>query len=132
MESADPIVKAILKSFIVIEETHTCELFFNDNITITLDAIIKVDKYCKQFTEGRRLKRLVVSGRNSHITREARIYGQETSEGNKAFIAAEAVVVYSFPQKMVANFYFAFLKGLYPTQFFTDIEKAREWLSKQE
>lgn len=131
MQSTDPIVNAIIKSFIIDEATNTCELYFNDNITITLDAIIKIDEYCKQFTAGIKLKRLVVSGRNSHITREARIYGQEASESNKSFIQAEAVVVYSFTQKMVANFYFGFLKGLFPMQFFTDVEKAKEWLSKQ-
>ncbi|MES2616899.1 MAG: hypothetical protein V4613_03415 [Bacteroidota bacterium] len=131
MQSSDPIVNAIIKSFTIIEETNTCELYFNDNITITLDAIKKVDEHCKQYTAGRKLKRLVVSGRNSHITREARIYGQEASELNKLFVQAEAVVVYSFPQKMVVNFYFGFLKGSFPMQFFTDIEKAREWLNKQ-
>jgi len=124
------LTSSILKSFRFIDE-KTIELIFHDAVIIDLEGIMAVDDYCLQFTKGKKIKRLIVSGKNSEITAKARQYGEKLSEGAKDDIIAEAVVVNSLAQKMIANFYFKYLKDLYPARFFTDIDKAKEWLEKQ-
>jgi hypothetical protein len=126
----DPLTSSIIKSLKFPNE-QTIELVIHDGITIDLDGVIAINNYCSQFTRGKRVKRLVVSGRNSDITKQARQYGARLSEEHKENIIAEAVIVHSLPQKMIANFYFKYLKDVYPAKFFTDIDKAREWLEAQ-
>lgn len=125
-----PDVTQFVKSASMLNDT-TFEIVFQDDALIDLEAIELVDTYCDQVVAGRRLKRLVVSGKNTLITKEARLFGQNKSKQSKKLIIAEAVVVNTLPQKMVANFYFAFVRDLYPAKFFTDIDKAKEWLSGQ-
>lgn len=125
----NPLAASIIKSFRFIDE-ETTELVLHDNIDIDLDGIIAVDEYCRQFTDGKRIKRLTISGKNSNISPKARNYGEKLSEAAKDNIIAEAVVVHSLTQKMVANFYFKYLKDLFPARFFTDVDKAKEWLAK--
>jgi hypothetical protein len=125
----NPLAAKIIKSFRFLDE-ETTELIFHDNTDIDLDGIIAVADYCRSFTNGKRIKRLTISGKNSNISAKARNYGEKLSEADKDNIIAEAVVVHSLTQKMVANFYFKYLKDLYPARFFTDADKAKEWLAK--
>ncbi len=110
-------------------DSSTFELVFQDEVLIDLEAMKLIDTYCAAMLAGRRLKRLVVSGKNTLMSKEARLFGQKKSNVNKNLIIAEAVVVNTLPQKMMANFYFAFIRDFYPAKFFTDINKAKEWLS---
>ncbi len=123
----DTEVAKLIESLSMLDE-RTMKVEFHEEIMLDLDAITLVDKCCDEFVAGRRLKRLIIAGKNTQITKEARIYGQEKSRQLKDMVIAEAVVVNSLPQKMVANFYFAFIKEFYPARFFTDVEKAKEWL----
>jgi hypothetical protein len=43
---------------------------------------------------------------------------------------AEAIVIQSFSQKMVANFYLRFNKPVVPTRVFNQVAPALEWLKK--
>lgn len=120
--------KKLIKSLSMLDE-QTLEVVFHDEVLLDLEAIKIIDKNCDALVDGRKLKRLVISGKNTLITKEARVYGQNKSRELKSLIIAEAVVVNTLPQKMVANFYFAFIKDFYPAKFFTDVNKAKEWLS---
>ncbi len=126
----DSVTAKYIKSFSV--ENGICVLEFEDRIILDIEAIHIVDRYCDGFTAGKRLKKLIIAGRNTQITKEARVFGQEKSKAMKDFIIAEAIVVHTLPQKMTANFYFRFLKNLYPMKFFTDVDKARQWLDEQQ
>ena len=77
------------------------------------------------------MKRLIVISKNAKMELAARIYLQENNKDNKNLIAAEAIVVCSLTQKMTTNFYLKFIKDSYPSKFFTEIEKAKDWLLKQ-
>ncbi len=121
--------KILIKTLSMLDD-RTLFLEFNDEVLLDLEAIKCVDRNCDELVAGRKLKRLVIAGKNTLITKEAREYGQAKSRESKSMIIAEAVVVNTLPQKMVANFYFAFIKDFYPAKFFTDINKAKEWLSK--
>jgi hypothetical protein len=111
-------------------DERTIEIAFSDKVMLDLEAIKEVDRYCEKMVAGRKIKRLIIGGRNTQITREARMYGQDNNKKNRHMVIAEAFVVTSLPQKMVANFYMAFIKDYFPVRFFTDITKAREWLSQ--
>lgn len=109
-------------------DENTVEIVFQDNILIDLEGMKEAYKEYGVFTGNKRLKRLVVAGRHTDLTKEARKYGEKENERRKDTCVAEAMVVYTFVQKMIANFYLKYIKDLYPTKSFTDIEQAREWL----
>jgi hypothetical protein len=120
--------KRILKSLNMLDE-HTVEIVFQDDILIELNDIKETYKELHEFTGEKRLKKLVVTGKKTEITKDARLYGHRESLKIKDRVAAEAIVVHLLYQKMIINFYIMFIKDSYPTKFFTDIEKAKEWLS---
>lgn len=82
-------------------------------------------------TNGKRLKRLIVISKGSSLSLKARLLLQEENKDRKEEIVAEAVVVNSLTQKMTTNFYLKFIKDIYPSKFFTDYEKALQWLKDQ-
>ena len=118
----------VQKSIRMISE-DIVEIAFDDNIFLDLEKIMQSFAETEAFTNGRRLKRLVISGRNTDITKEARSYGLKENERLKDQVIAEALVVHSFTQKMITNFYLKYINKSYPAKAFTDIEKAKEWLN---
>jgi hypothetical protein len=117
----------ILQSIEMLNE-DTVQIVFKGEITVTLEDIKQAYEDYDAYAGGRRLKRLVISGKNTEITKDARRYGEQENEKRKDNCIAEAMVVYTFVQKMVTNFYLKYIKDLYPTKSFTNIEEAREWL----
>jgi hypothetical protein len=61
----------------------------------------------------------------------ARLLLQQENKDRKNTIIAEAVLVSSLTQKMTTNFYLKFIKDSYPSKFFTDYNKAKDWLNDQ-
>ncbi|MES2617169.1 MAG: hypothetical protein V4613_04780 [Bacteroidota bacterium] len=120
----------VLKSLKMIDE-QTVEIVFKDHSIIDVEEL--KDSYSKlhQFTNGKRIKKLIVSGKFTEITRQAREYGHNESHKIKDKVIAEAMVVHSLGQKMVANFYLRCIKNIYPVKFFTEVQKAKEWLNDQ-
>lgn len=110
-------------------DDDTIEIIYHDHSKIDLEAIKAAFAKYDAFTT-KRLKKLTIAGEHTEITAEARKYGHEQSKARRKFIIAEALVVNSLPQKMVANFYSAFIKDLYPIKYFTDAESAKQWLDE--
>ncbi len=123
--------RRILKSLSMIDD-DTVEIVFQDDVLIELEDIKKTYRELHEFTGNRRLKKLVITGRKTEITKDARLYGHNESVKIKDRVIAEAIVVHLLYQKMIINFYIKFIKDSYPTRFFTDVEKAREWLNSIE
>ncbi len=119
----------VLKPFHITED-KILEVLYKDDVVVTLDEMKFLLDDLYKFTGKKRLKRLIVISKNAKMDLAARIYLQESNKDNKDLIAAEAIVVYSLTQKMTTNFYLKFIKDIYPSKFFTDIEKARDWLHK--
>lgn len=117
----------ILKSLTMLNE-DTIELVFHDNIKIDLDGMREGWIELDNFTQNKPLKKLTIVGRNTDITHEARKFGHTEIKARGKYIKAEAMVVHTLPQKMIANFYFAFVKNMYPVKYFTDVDEAKEWL----
>jgi hypothetical protein len=107
----------------------TLEIIFKDDILIDLEGIKEAyTEFDTFFVEKKRLKRLVVIGKNTEITKDARKYGQAENKKRKSTCIAEAMVVHNFVQKVLTNFYLKYIEDLYPTKSFTDIDEARAWL----
>lgn len=105
------------------------EITFPDDIFLDIDKIKKSFQETEAFTGGKRLKRLVISGKRTDITKEARAYGLKENERLKDQVIAEALVVHSFTQKMITNFYLKYINKSYPARAFTDPEEGKKWLS---
>jgi hypothetical protein len=120
----------VLKPF-SISKDKILEVYYKDDAIVTLDEMkfLLDDLYI--FSDRQRLKRLIVISKNAKMELPARIYLQESNKENRKLIIAEAIVVFSLTQKMTTNFYLKFIKDIYPSKFFTDTEKAKEWLLKQ-
>lgn len=119
---------SVLKSIRMLDE-QTVEICFLDEFTFDLEKIKQSYAECMAFTQGKRLKRLVISGRKTDINREARQFGTRENERLKDTVIAEALVVHSFIQRMITNIYLKNIHKSYPAKAFTDIEKAKEWLA---
>lgn len=109
-------------------DENTLEIVFKDNVRIELDDLKQSYVALNEYTGGRKLKKLVITGKQTEISKEARLYGHEQSLRIKDSVIAEAIVVHSLYQKMVINLYTRFIKDSYPTKYFTDFGKAKEWL----
>lgn len=106
----------------------TVEIVMRDNFKFDLEKLKLCYSETHEFTKGRRLKRLVICGKHTDIDREARLFGHEESVRIKDQVIAEALVITGFTQKIIANFYLKFIKDIYPTRVFTDVESAKAWL----
>jgi hypothetical protein len=104
------------------------EIIFNDDVQIELEDLKIGYQYLNEVTGGKRLKKLVISGNRTTISKDARLFGHDESIKIKDYVIAEAVVVHSLYQKMIINFYSQFIKDSYPTRYFTDTDKAKLWL----
>lgn len=120
----------VLKPFFISNE-NVLEVHYKDDVNVILEEMKCLLDDLYKFTKNKRLKRLIVISKNAKMELPARIYLQEHNKDNKDLIAAEAIVVYSLTQKMTTNFYLKFIKDIYPSRFFTDTNKALEWLNKQ-
>jgi hypothetical protein len=120
----------VLKSLRMIEK-DTVEIQYHDAVDVKLEDMEELLKALYDFTGNKRLKRLVICTKHSSLDMAARHHLQNENKSRKDTIIAEAVVVTSLAQKMTTNFYLKFIEEIYPSRFFTDIEKAREWLKAQ-
>lgn len=120
----------VLDSLKMLDE-NTVEVLYKDGVKVNLDdmKLLLLDLYT--FTKNKRLKRLIIISKHSSMDIQARLYLQEENKSKKETIIAEAVVVNSLAQKMTTNFYLKFIKDIYPSKFFTDIGKAKDWLKLQ-
>lgn len=120
----------VLESLKMLDK-DTVELLYKDGVKVHLEDMKRLLLDLYAFTKNKRLKRLIIISKHSSLDIQARLYLQEENKSKKESIIAEAVVVNSLAQKMTTNFYLKFIKDIYPSKFFTDIEKAKEWLKSQ-
>lgn len=117
----------VLDALQMIDE-DTVEIRYKEAVHVSLDDMRELLTELYAFTDKKRLKRLVVITKNSTLELQARLLLQQENKDNSELIIAEAVLVTSLTQKMTTNFYLKFIKDIYPSRFFTDYNKAIEWL----
>lgn len=86
----------------------------------------KIVNSIERIGEGKRYPLLIILGEHTLPNADARAY-VATPESDP-YAIAEAYVIHSFTQKLVANVYTSFNKPFRPTKFFSSEEKAVEWL----
>lgn len=127
MKTNDKMIKSLQ-----LIDNQTIKITFEDNIEIDVPTIKKAFEEYDEFSNGKKLKKLFITGYKTLITKEARQYGHEQMKQRRKTVAAEAFVVHHLHQKMVVNFYINFIKKEYPIKFFLDEKSAIEWLNKIE
>lgn len=100
------------------------EIKAHEDIDVVL--VKRIVNSIERIGEGKRFPLLIILGENTLPNAEARAY-VATPESDP-YAKAEAYVINSFTQKLVANVYTSFNKPFRPTKFFTSEEKAVEWL----
>lgn len=108
------------------------ELRYLPSANVSFGDMREILNHLYAFTQNKRLKRLIVISKDAQMELPARLLLQQENKDRKDTIIAEAVLVTSLTQKMTTNFYLKFIKDSYPSRFFTDYDKAIEWLNAQE
>lgn len=127
----DKILPRVLESIEYISQ-NTVEVRYKPSVNVNFGDMREILNYIYAFTQNKRLKRLIVISKDSQMELPARLLLQQENKDRKESIIAEAVLVTSLTQKMTTNFYLKFIKDSYPSRFFTDYNKALEWLNAQE
>jgi hypothetical protein len=136
MHSKIPLPKNIEKqedldhSLIIKRTDGVIEVHCGD-LAIYSSEKVKENHACiKKFGEGKKALVLTIAGVYTHVMPEARKY---TSQGpHKDIIAAEAFLVTSFAQWILAGFFVKINRPIVPANFFRmkDKAKAEAWLAK--
>jgi len=119
----------VVKKIQFIEE-GILEIEFFENCTLDLDNIQHTYSLMKELTGDQKHKKLIITGKHTQITKDARIYGMEEAKRISKYVIAEAIVVHSLYQKMVINFYNQFIKNNIHVKLFTSKEEAYNWLKE--
>ena len=111
-------------------DVRTIRLQYFDNITIDLAQMREDLVTYHSFTEGRKVRKLIVAGEKTEMTNEARMYAQSISQNRSKLIYCEALVLNTKHQVFLGNLYSLFVQLNYPTKVFSNEEEARTWMKK--
>ncbi|MFI5142235.1 MAG: hypothetical protein ACHQII_07760 [Bacteroidia bacterium] len=78
--------------------------------------------------EGKKFRNLILVG--EHTIADIEAVKLSCSEEGSIYKLADAFVIHSLPQKLIANFYMKVVKPVTPTRFFTKVEDAEKWLAE--
>lgn len=127
---SEKVLPRVLESIEFIRQ-DTVELRYKPAVNVNFTDMREILNHLYAFTQNKRLKRLIVISKDAQMELPARLLLQQENKDRKDTIVAEAVLVTSLTQKMTTNFYLKFIKDSYPSRFFTDYNKALEWLDTQ-
>lgn len=113
-------------SKISLREDGIVEVEFEKNLLLDIKECEDIMNAYDQILESKKYPILHVAGKYMNATSAARDFG--SSEKGLKYSKAEAYVIHSLAQKIVANFYMKFNKPSIPTQFFQTKEEAVNWL----
>ncbi len=91
-----------------------------------IEQLKELNELYNKLFGGKRRPILHIVGQYTSISSEARSWG--ASEEATKHSLAEAYVLTSLPQRLIANFYLKFDKPVVPTKFFNAIPEAEAWL----
>jgi hypothetical protein len=111
---------------------RTLEIIYKDQIEVSLSEMESLQKFIHEISSKRALRHLVILGKETSFSDDAKIFIAECNKSGKGKTIAEAVFVPGISQLFSANFYFLFLEETFPFQFFMELERAKEWLRELE
>ncbi len=101
-------------------------------ISIKPEELFSVSDYndltnaAKRIGKGEKFLNLIIVGAHTIPDHDSRVLS--TSKQGSKYKLADAFVISSLSQKLIANFYMNFHKPYVPSRFFNDEKKAVEWL----
>ena len=99
---------------------------YGDHVHYTMDEARELEDVVKDITNDVAHRSLRVTGKYSSTDIEIMRY---LSKGRGAlFTLADAFVLHSSPQRILANFYMKIQRPYVPTAFFETVEEAETWL----
>ena len=105
------------------EDLYEIDVFANSEFGFAeLRQLIEVQREMG----GTRLPVLVLCG--EYTTSDVSFLKYLSKNGNDPYSSADAFVIQSIAQKLVANFYIKMVRPERPTKFFTGKEEAMKWL----
>lgn len=123
----DSINKIVLShSDVTLREDGILEIVVKDNIDVDLNICKELTNTYKTLLGNNKALLLHIVGNFVTMDKEAREYS--ASEAGLKYSIAEAFVINSLPQKILANFYMRINKPAVPSKFFDNREDAEEWL----
>lgn len=107
-----------------LEEDIIC-VEYADDLIVDEDGVMEFYAVFTREAENKQLKILVLPGKNTSATPEAREFSQRSNLN----CTAEAIVVNSLAQRIISNFYISFKsKADYPIKMFNSKDEALKWL----
>jgi hypothetical protein len=101
-------------------------MYMREGYTVEVEDLKELVKITGELGGGKKYPNLIKGGIYTSISSEARAYSA-TTESN-LFTLADAFVIRSMAQKLLANFYLKFDKPVSPTRFFDAEKEAIAWL----
>lgn len=109
-----------------VREDDVLVLDIKPNQVFNVSDVHEAIAAAKEFGGGKKFRNLILVGEHSIADIEA--VKLSCSEAGSIYKLADAFVISSFPQKLIANFYMKVVKPVTPTRFFTKREDAEKWL----
>jgi hypothetical protein len=100
--------------------------FHKGQFTIDVDHVKQINAVCGELTNGKKVPMLIDGDQLTIPSEEARSFVAQ--KDSNPYSLAEAFLVGSLPQKLIANFFMRFNKPGRPTKMFTRKEEALVWL----
>lgn len=102
-------------------------MHFKEDVDVTLEELMQVNAAVKQLGGDKKYPNLITMGKYTSITREAREY--MTTEECNCQTLADAFVLVSFHQRLLASYFLRFNKPSNPIRLFVDEASAVTWLT---
>lgn len=111
---------------IVVRKDNIVQVDSGDNTFYTMQETLEVHNKINELSGCRPMLILHLPGKFANVDDDTRKF--LASEHGLRFVIAQAFVLHSMAQRMVANFFMKMNKPKKPTKFFDKKEDAEEWL----
>ncbi len=119
------------KAFLYLVGDNLTILKFKDNVSFKLEDAVEVNEITFNWIKGKSFTTLVdATNIRSDISEEAKDFFSNDKKITD-LQKAQALVLNSLHNRIIATFYMKFQKPSMPVKIFSDIDKALDWLKKQ-
>ena len=102
------------------------QFFHKDTFQFTMREIKEMEEVVLRITKGVTHKSLMVAGNFTNVDLE--VMKHLSSSESTLVSLADAFVIHSLAQKLLANFYLKINKPILPTKIFNKVDEAEAWL----
>ncbi|MDQ3190652.1 MAG: hypothetical protein M3Q58_03585 [Bacteroidota bacterium] len=121
-------VKIETLKFLIWLENDILFLQYKKGADVEIEDIYEYNQIINELGEGKRFPMLIDARLGSSVSPEARDFAASPESANLKL--ASAIVVNTFSNKLIANFYINFNKPVIPVKVFSSINEALDWLKQ--